>query len=72
MQTLAEKPFAAGVFSAAVADYRITNVLPGKTASTKTLSLQLVPTEKIIQTVKKSFPELISCGINPYVKKNCV
>jgi len=58
MQTLAEKPFAAGVFSAAVADYRITNVLPGKTASTKTLSLQLVPTEKIIQTVKKSFPEL--------------
>ena len=58
MQALADEPFAAGVFSAAVADFRTENALPGKTASTGALSLRLLPTEKIITAVKTSFPEL--------------
>lgn len=58
MQALAEIPFAAGVFSAAVADYRTESVFPGKTPCTGAISLRLVPTEKIIGAVKTSFPEL--------------
>ena len=58
MQALSEIPFAAGVFSAAVADYRTESVFPGKTPCTSPISLRLVPTEKIISAVKTNFPEL--------------
>jgi phosphopantothenoylcysteine decarboxylase/phosphopantothenate--cysteine ligase len=50
---------AAGIFSAAVADYRPRQVLPGKTPSGGALkSLELVPTEKVIGLVRDRFPDL--------------
>ena len=58
MQALIEIPFAAGLFSAAVADYRTESVFPGKTPCTGPISLGLVPTEKIINAVKTNFPDL--------------
>jgi phosphopantothenoylcysteine decarboxylase/phosphopantothenate--cysteine ligase len=57
--TLATKRFAAGVFSAAVADYRPRDVVAGKIASGKDrLTLELVPTVKVIDEVRARHPEL--------------
>lgn len=48
-----------GVFTAAVADYRPTEVRPGKTRSgEERWRLELVPTAKVIREVRKRFPEL--------------
>jgi len=58
-EELAAAPTAAGIFSAAVADYRPKQVLPGKTASGGALSsLELVPTEKVIGLVRQRYPDL--------------
>jgi phosphopantothenoylcysteine decarboxylase/phosphopantothenate--cysteine ligase len=52
-------PTAAGIFSAAVADYRPKQVLPGKTPSGGALeSLELEPTEKVIAGVRRRHPDL--------------
>lgn len=57
--TLAEGGYQAGIFSAAVADYRPTAVLPGKTPSGGALTqLELVPLPKVIDEVREAFPEL--------------
>lgn len=49
----------AGVFSAAVADYRPTEVLPGKTPSGGALShLDLVPLPKVIDEARERHPDL--------------
>jgi len=59
MATLGEERFAAGIFSAAVADYRPKAVLPGKTPSGGTLeTIELVPTKKVIREVRTGFPAL--------------
>jgi len=50
--------YAAGVFTASVADYRPREVLPGKTPSGGSLRLDLVPTEKVIRRVRERFPDL--------------
>jgi len=58
-EELAAAPTAAGIFSAAVADYRPQRVLPGKTASGGALAhLELVPTEKVIGLVRQRYPDL--------------
>ncbi|RMH22050.1 MAG: phosphopantothenoylcysteine decarboxylase [Acidobacteria bacterium] len=51
--------WSAGIFAAAVADYRPRQVLPGKTPSGRTLDLQLVPTAKVIDEVRDEHPELL-------------
>ncbi len=54
-----EKPYRAGVFSAAVADYRPAHFRPGKTPSGGALqSIELVPTRKVIADVQQRFPDL--------------
>jgi phosphopantothenoylcysteine decarboxylase/phosphopantothenate--cysteine ligase len=59
MEELAAAPTAAGVFSAAVADYRPKEVLPGKTPSGGAWkSMQLVPTPKVVELVRERFPDL--------------
>ena len=59
LAALAERPYVAGVFSAAVADYRPAQVLPGKTPSGGALqTLALVPTLKVIEEVRRQFPAL--------------
>lgn len=59
MDELATAPTAAGIFSAAVADYRPKQVLAGKTPSGGALSrLELEPTEKVIDLVRERFPDL--------------
>jgi len=58
MSELKEKAYAFGLFSAGVADYRPEKTLPGKTPSGQNLSLNLVPTVKVIDEVKKQFPNL--------------
>jgi len=59
LRELASEPYAAAVFSAAVADYRLREILPGKTPSGGALShLDLVPTEKVVDLVREGFPEL--------------
>lgn len=55
---LAEGPWLAGVFSAAVADYRPQTTLPGKTPSGRTLPLVLEPTAKVIDEVRAAHPTL--------------
>jgi phosphopantothenoylcysteine decarboxylase/phosphopantothenate--cysteine ligase len=50
--------YAAGVFTASVADYRPREVLPGKTPSGGALRLDLVPTDKVIRRVRERFPAL--------------
>jgi phosphopantothenoylcysteine decarboxylase/phosphopantothenate--cysteine ligase len=56
---LAERDYAFGIFSAAVADYRPRRVLPGKTPSGGALAaIELVPTEKVIDLVRARFPRL--------------
>jgi phosphopantothenoylcysteine decarboxylase / phosphopantothenate---cysteine ligase len=58
MTELGRKKYAIGIFSAGVADYKPETVLPGKTPSGKSFSLNLVPTIKVIDEVKKEFPDL--------------
>ena len=59
MAVLEAEPTSAGIFSAAVADYRPKEVLPGKTPSGGALStLELEPTEKVIDLVRDRFPNL--------------
>jgi phosphopantothenoylcysteine decarboxylase/phosphopantothenate--cysteine ligase len=59
LSTLAEREHLAGVFTAAVADYRPREVAPGKIASGGALqSLELVPTEKVIGLVRNAHPGL--------------
>jgi phosphopantothenoylcysteine decarboxylase / phosphopantothenate---cysteine ligase len=49
----------AGIFSAAVADYRPEEVLAGKTPSGGALeTLRLVPTPKVIARIRQAFPQL--------------
>jgi len=50
-------PYTAGIFSAAVADYQPSKVVDGKIPSgSKRLSLELVPTAKVIDEVRARFP----------------
>ncbi|HSF20387.1 MAG TPA: phosphopantothenoylcysteine decarboxylase [Vicinamibacteria bacterium] len=59
MSALSASGYAAGIFSAAVADYRPTEHVKGKIPSGGTLkALHLEPTEKVIDRVRKDFPEL--------------
>ncbi|MEM7049583.1 MAG: phosphopantothenoylcysteine decarboxylase [Acidobacteriota bacterium] len=59
LEVLGEKACPFAVFSAAVADYRPITVLPGKTPSGGALqSLELEPTEKVVETVRQRFPDL--------------
>jgi phosphopantothenoylcysteine decarboxylase / phosphopantothenate---cysteine ligase len=59
MGRLGSKTYLAAVFSAAVADYRPDRLRPGKTPSGGALSrLDLVPTVKVIEKVRESFPDL--------------
>jgi len=52
-------PTAAGIFSAAVADYKPKQVLAGKTPSGGALdSIELVPTAKVIDLVRQRHPDL--------------
>jgi len=52
-------PTAAGIFSAAVADYRPKQVLAGKTPSGGALAtIELVPTAKVIERVRERHPDL--------------
>ncbi len=56
---LAERAVRAGIFSAAVADYRPESVLPGKTPSGGALeTLRLAPTPKVIAEVRAAHPRL--------------
>ncbi len=55
---LGKKNYGIGIFSAGVADYKPEQVLPGKTPSKQKLTLNLVPTAKIIDEVKERFPDL--------------
>src|SRR5439155_21358165 len=56
---LAEKRYAAGVFSAAVADYRPREAAVGKIASGRhRLALELGPTGKVIDEVRARFPDV--------------
>lgn len=58
-EVLEEEDFAAGIFSAAVADYKPKEVLPGKTPSGGALdTIELVPTKKVIREVRDAFPSL--------------
>lgn len=59
LERLAAAGHRAGIFTAAVADYRPTQVLPGKTPSggaLKSIELEAVP--KVIEEVRERFPEL--------------
>ncbi len=59
METLAEGDYVAGVFTAAVADYRPEAVREGKTPSGGALrQIRLVPTSKVIGKVREAYPEL--------------
>ena len=59
LQELTEKTWTAGVFSAAVADYRPEATQAGKIPSGGALqSLHLVPTVKVIEEVKSRFQQL--------------
>jgi len=58
MEKLKQKKYEIGIFSAGVADYQPETVLPGKTPSGQPFSLNLIPTVKVIDEVKKHFPHL--------------
>lgn len=59
MAELARWPYQAAIFSAAVADYRPEQLLPGKTPSGGALQqIRLVPTVKVIAEVRQQFPNL--------------
>ncbi len=57
--SLKKKSFDWGIFTAAVADYQPKSVFEGKLSSKSSkLTLELLPTKKVIDEVKKEFPEL--------------
>ncbi|MDA8018269.1 MAG: phosphopantothenoylcysteine decarboxylase, partial [Thermoanaerobaculia bacterium] len=56
--SLADGDWMAAVFSAAVADYQPKTVLPGKTPSGRQMSIDLVPTAKVIDEVRSNHPDL--------------
>nr|XP_061807111.1 coenzyme A biosynthesis bifunctional protein CoaBC-like [Nerophis lumbriciformis] len=56
--SLADGDYLAGIFTAAVADYRPTEVLPGKTPSGGRLKIDMVPTQKVIEEVRQRCPSL--------------
>ena len=59
VMTHLQRPYRFGIFSAAVADYKPTQVFPGKIPSDGTLSkIELVPTQKVISEVRAKFPDL--------------
>ena len=59
MGALEEDEFEAGVFTAAVADYRPEEVREGKTPSGGALKqISLVPTPKVIKGVREAYPQL--------------
>ncbi len=59
MQTLQEKPYRIGIFSAAVADYQPETVAEGKLPSGGFLqSIPLKPTVKVIEKVRERHPNL--------------
>jgi len=59
MAEFGRKDYGIGIFSAGVADYKPDKTLAGKMPSGKAdLSLNLVPTVKVIDEVKKQFPNL--------------
>ncbi len=59
LENLTEKYYQFGIFSAAVADYKPKEILPGKTPSGGALTtIHLVPTLKVIDEVKSQFPDL--------------
>jgi phosphopantothenoylcysteine decarboxylase/phosphopantothenate--cysteine ligase len=47
-----------GIFSAGVADYRVKNISEGKIPSGQNLTLDLIPTQKVIDVVQKNHPDL--------------
>jgi len=58
-ESLQKKRYVAGIFSAAVADYRPKEAAIGKIPSGSShLSLELVPTVKVIDEVRERFPSL--------------
>lgn len=59
MQRLSQVPTSCGIFSAAVADYRPEKVVEGKIPSGGAWKeLKLVPTRKVIDEVRRSYPKL--------------
>ena len=60
LDALAAKPYACGIFSAAVADFQPKSRQRGKIPSGGAgRTLQLVPTEKVIRLVRARFPDLV-------------
>ncbi len=59
LEALGAGDYACGIFSAAVADYKPSEVAEGKIPSGGALeSLELVPTEKVIDLVRERFPDV--------------
>lgn len=59
MEELQSRAYRAGVFCAAVADYRPEQVRPGKTPSGGALQqIELVPTPKVVAKVRQAYPDL--------------
>jgi phosphopantothenoylcysteine decarboxylase/phosphopantothenate--cysteine ligase len=58
MGELGSKAYKFGIFSAAVADYRLEKLFSGKIPSGGMLNLNFVPTEKVIDKVRQEFPDL--------------
>jgi phosphopantothenoylcysteine decarboxylase/phosphopantothenate--cysteine ligase len=58
MGELGSKAYKFGIFSAAVADYRLENPFSGKIPSGGELNLNFVPTQKVIEKVRQEFPDL--------------
>jgi phosphopantothenoylcysteine decarboxylase/phosphopantothenate--cysteine ligase len=58
MEELASQTYKFGIFSAAVADYRLENPFLGKIPSGGELNLNFLPTEKVIEKVRQKFPDL--------------
>lgn len=50
------------VHAAAVSDFRCAHVLKGKRSSSDQLTLELVPTEKLLNQVKKTVPDVFLAG----------
>lgn len=57
-QMIQTHPISAGIFSAAVADYRPESIFHGKMPSGQSQTLKLIPTQKITQQVSEQFPKL--------------
>ncbi|XTZ20082.1 MAG: phosphopantothenoylcysteine decarboxylase, partial [cyanobacterium endosymbiont of Rhopalodia fuxianensis] len=59
IKKLSNKNYIFGIFSAAVADYQPQKIMLGKIPSKEKLkSIKLIPTIKVIEEVRKKFPEL--------------